>query len=205
MQSLLGRLDETDIADRLEQLRGLPFARYDDSQWHVLEALIQLLPLVVVELRSVFRQTGTVDFTEVAGAALAGLGAADDPGDLLLKLDNSISHILVDEFQDTSYTQYELLHRLISGWQRGDGRTLFVVGDPKQSIYLFREADVGLFLRVCRHGLGNIELTPLTLTANFRSQASLLDWYNKTFCHLFSPTEDSLTGAVNYAAAGAAR
>ncbi len=95
----------------------------------------------------VFGERGQVDFTEVAQGAVRALGDPDAPTDLLLSLDVRIKHILVDEFQDTSISQWELLERLTAGWQPDDGRTMFVVGDPMQSIYRFREAEVGLFLR----------------------------------------------------------
>jgi ATP-dependent exoDNAse (exonuclease V) beta subunit len=61
-------------------------------------------------------------------------------------VDWRIGHILLDEFQDTSQPQYELLQALTRGWSPGDGRTLFLVGDPMQSIYGFRQAEVRLFL-----------------------------------------------------------
>ena len=85
-------------------------------------------------------------------AANQALGEPDAPTDLALSLDYRIRHLLIDEFQDTSLSQYELLHRLTAGWQPGDGRTLFAVGDPMQSIYRFRQAEVGLFLRAREHG-----------------------------------------------------
>jgi len=51
-----------------------------------------------------------------------------------------------------------LIEMLTAGWEEGDGRTLFVVGDPMQSIYQFREAEVGLFLRARDSGIGSVRL-----------------------------------------------
>src|SRR5205814_10417069 len=112
-----------------------------------------------------------------------------------------IRHILVDEFQDTSISQWELLNLLTSGWQADDGRTLFVVGDPMQSIYRFREAEVALFLHARREGLGNVRLEPLTLTTNFRSQGKLVDFFNDAFPRIFPAEPDESLGAVPYSAA----
>ncbi|MFW8247704.1 UvrD-helicase domain-containing protein, partial [Klebsiella pneumoniae] len=82
----------------------------------------------------------------------------------------------IDEFQDTSQTQLDLLRTLTSGWQEGDGRSLFLVGDPMQSIYRFRKAEVGLFLEVAETGVGELQPGFLNLTDNFRSQAGIVDW-----------------------------
>lgn len=186
-------------------LRKLPAIAYADAQWQVLCALIELLPLAERELRETFRALGQIDFAEVARGALAALGDDLAPGELLLHLDSRLQHILVDEFQDTSRGQYELLSRLTSGWERGDGRTLFLVGDPMQSIYRFREAEVGLFLRVRARGLENVRLEPVALQANFRSHAGLVNWCNEAFAQLFPGVEDDLRGAVPFAAASAVR
>ncbi len=105
----------------------------------------------------------------------------DAPEDLALALGQRIRHILVDEFQDTSYTQFELLEKLTAGWEPGDGRTLFLVGDPMQSIYRFRQADVSLFLKARLEGIGAIRLEPLTLSVNFRSRPEIVEWVNRTF------------------------
>lgn len=204
MQLLLAQLtNDPDMSAAIVALRGLPAVTYDEKQWLALQSLIDLLPLAVVELRNVFRTSGKVDFVEIAGSARAALGSIEAPEDLLLQLDNSIKHILVDEFQDTSYTQYDLLQKLTLGWEEGDGRTLFVVGDPMQSIYRFREADVGLFLKTAQDGIGTVDLEPLCLTANFRSQAGLVEWFNQTFPQLFPTLGEMLVGAVPYSSADA--
>ncbi|MEK7666845.1 MAG: UvrD-helicase domain-containing protein, partial [Pseudomonadota bacterium] len=129
------------------------------------------------------------------------LGTAESPTDLALHLDYRIRHLLVDEFQDTSVSQHELLAKLTAGWQAGDGRTLFVVGDPMQSIYRFRQAEVGLYLRARHEGIGSVRLTPLALTVNFRSQQGIVDWVNSTFAQVLPAEENIAAGAVPYAAA----
>jgi ATP-dependent helicase/nuclease subunit A len=191
------------LAGHLAGLPDLPPPRYDDGQWEVVEALYQLLPLAVAELWVVFRNRGEVDFTQVSWSALRALGTRDEPTDLALTLDYRIQHVLVDEFQDTSLSQYELLELLTAGWTPGDGRSLFVVGDPMQSIYRFRQAEVGLFLRAWHRGIGNVRLEPLNLKVNFRSQKGIVDWVNRAFARAFPEEEDVAAGAVTYSPAEA--
>lgn len=187
-----------DLRRALHGLRFLPPPRYSDSQWALMEALFQLLPLAVAQLQLVFQERGEVDFTEVAQRAVAALGKAEAPTDLALALDYQIRHLLMDEFQDTSLSQYILLQRLTAGWERDDGRSLFVVGDPMQSIYRFREAEVGLYLQTWRQGVGHLPLLPLTLSVNFRSQENLVGWVNRAFRRVLPATEEAATGAVPY-------
>ena len=204
MQQLLTALDaHPAFVARLARTRALPAARYAGDQWQVLQALIELLPLLVGELWLVFRGEGQSDFSEIALKAQQALGSVDDPSDLLLKLDNNLQHILVDEFQDTSWLQYDLLKTLTVGWQAGDGRSLFLVGDPMQSIYRFREAEVGLFLRTFQGVLGDDgpHLEPLQLRCNFRSQQGIVAWVNRSFAAIFPGAVDEASGAVPLAEA----
>ena len=159
---------------------------------------MQVLKIAAAQLRIVFQLHGKIDFIENAQAALASLGTEDHPTDLTLALDYQIKHILVDEFQDTSLTQFQLLEKLVTGWQPDDGRTLFVVGDPMQSIYRFREAEVGLFIRMQSSGIGHVQLTPLTLALNFRSISPIVEWNNTHFKQIFPSYTDIATGAVPY-------
>lgn len=182
----------------LADIRHAPSTGYSDEQQRVLRLLIEVLWMAAAQLQLRFAEAGEVDFTEISQRALQALGDADDPSDLLLALDTSIRHILVDEFQDTSQSQIQLLERLTAGWTSDDGRSLFLVGDPMQSIYRFRKADVGGFLKVKAQGLGALSLKALELTDNFRSQAHLVDWVNTT-CGPVFPKEDSPgLGAIKY-------
>jgi len=189
------------LRQALSALLRMPPERYNDAQWQVLQSLIELLPLAAAQLRVVFAEHGEADFTEIAQGAVRALGTAEAPTDLLLSMDARVRHILVDEFQDTSFSQWELLVLLTSGWQPNDGRTLFLVGDPMQSIYRFRDAQVALFLKAQSEGLGSVHLQSLTLTTNFRSHAGLVDWFNATFSRILPATADPVSGAVPYSAA----
>ena len=198
LQALADDASGDTIAAALHRLRSLPAAAYSEAQWEILGAIVRLLPHATAALWSVFGRHGQCDFTEIAQAASRALGNDDAPTDLALALDYRIGHLLVDEFQDTSFAQFELLEKLTRGWSQGDGRTLFLVGDPMQSIYRFREAEVSLFSRAWRAGVGGVPLNPLTLSVNFRSTPGVVDWVNATFQTLMPESEDANSGAVPY-------
>ena len=200
MTELLQGLAEQDgLRALLAAIAKLPPHAYRDEEWETLQALFELLRLAAAQLELVFRARGQVDFSAMAQAASQALGEPEAPTDLALALDYRIQHLLVDEFQDTSFSQHELLQGLTAGWQAGDGRTLFVVGDPMQSIYRFREAEVGLFLEARKQGLGGLPLESLQLTVNFRSQAGIVDWVNARFPRVLPERERIADGAVPYA------
>ncbi len=199
MDALLTRLaGAADFVAALAELKLLPVPVYSDDQWRLIEALSPLLKLAAAQLQLVFRAQGTVDFSQLLISASQALGEPEAPTDLALALDYQIGHLLVDEFQDTSLSQYELLRRLTAGWEPEDGRTLFLVGDPMQSIYRFREAEVGLFLRAQREGIGAVVLEPLVLSLNFRSQSGIVEWVNKVFVEVLPEREDLGIGAVPF-------
>ena len=183
----------------------LPPWQYSDRQWLVLQALLEVSRLAAAQLTLVFRDSGKTDFSEVAHRAVRALGTDDEPTDLAMAMDAKLQHLLVDEFQDTSLGQLELLSSLTREWIPGEGRTLFLVGDPMQSIYRFRDAEVGLFLQVREYGIGHIELESLTLRSNFRSQSQLVEWFNETFQTVFPKVDNPDMGSVSYSTAQAAR
>jgi len=202
---LAGLRDNQSLKVQLAELEKLPAICFKDMEWEVLNALFVLLRYAVLELKLAFQSHGQVDFAEISLKALYALGQLDEPSELLLKLDYQIQHLLVDEFQDTSINQFQLLERLTSGWEMGDGRSLFLVGDPMQSIYRFREAEVGLFIQTKQHGIGYIQPEFLQLTVNFRSQAGIIDWVNQAFPEVFPSKDDMFMGAVSYASSEAAK
>lgn len=179
-------------------LRQLPDVAFDESAAATIEALLGLLQHAAIKLVQHFAATGRTDYVAIAGAARMLFAGEEAPPELVLNQGERLRHLLIDEFQDTSVDQIDLLHGLTREWSPGDGRTLFVVGDPMQSIYQFREAEVGLFLEVRERGLPNIKLRSLQLTRNFRSQPPIVEFVNKTFGAVFPAEDAPVDGAVRY-------
>lgn len=208
--AILEDLSETPVPAALIELMRLPVIDDNDPGWQLVLQLSGLLPLLLAELLLVFQREGVVDFTHIALAATAALGDDEEPTDLALRLDYQLEHILIDEFQDTSDQQFELLRRLTRGWAEhnatgAQARTLFIVGDGMQSIYGFRYANVGLFLRARDQGVGDLSLEPLALTRNFRSQAGVVQWVNETFAQLLPTHDHPERGQVRHTTAEATR
>lgn len=186
------------LLEALCELRYLPPAHFTDKQWERLKYLFRTLRHASAELRVVFAEQNQVDFVELGIAARAVLRAQTEegeaPSDIALAQGERIRHLLFDEFQDTSRSQHQLLEQLMHTWnaQGGrvdDGRTCFIVGDPMQSIYSFRQAEVELFQQVQHSGFETQtdRLIPNSekLQQNFRSGQQLVEQMNAVFGKVF--------------------
>jgi len=187
--------------------------RYTDEEWDLVRHCFAVLREAAGQLQTVFAETGSVDFTQVTQIALDILTPENGfPSDFAIAQADGIRHLLIDEFQDTSRNQHQLLSRLIAAWPDRKDRTIFCVGDPMQSIYGFREAEVELFERVKSRGLetpsdpdeSSLELEFVPLRANFRTVPSLVEDLNCHFDRVFATREENGRG-VAFAAAEAAR
>lgn len=173
------------VADLFQKIKPFPSPETAPVDIDLLFDMILLISQVVDHYRRLCLKRGVIDFVELEQAALRVLGREEGPSDLQLLLDQRINHILVDEFQDTSFNQWQLIQYLCAGWNPEDGRTLFVVGDPKQSIYGFRKAEVSLFLKARKGlplpGAGTLPLKPVFIRTNFRSRKGIIDFVNQLF------------------------
>ena len=194
LASLIVRLRDTPgLNDALCSLTKLPPLKYPEDQWLVLKALFRILSHALTELEYVFEDRAECDFIRFALLARQALGSSNTSSDLSTALGVNLQHLLVDEMQDTSSSQYDLLTSLIRHWD-GRTRTVFVVGDPRQSIYLFRHARVQRFIETLQQRrLGDVTLTPIFLSRNFRSQGALVEDFNQAFTAIFpaSPANTS--------------
>jgi ATP-dependent helicase/nuclease subunit A len=162
-------------------------------------ALSQLLSEFGRSHDQILEREGGLRFDDLTWRlASAALGKRDF--DLAYRLDTRLHHLLLDEYQDTNALQHAVLDRNlaeIASYGEED-RSLFVVGDPKQSIYGFREAEPRLL-----QGLGaRLDLEPSTLATNWRSSPRVLEFVNRIFSRLSSaPFLDPDTPALRAAQA----
>ncbi|MBB5346044.1 UvrD-helicase domain-containing protein [Tunturibacter empetritectus] len=198
--------DRDDVLEAIKRVRSLPPVQYPQEQWVVAKALFRVLNRALAELQLVFARREECDFAELGLLARVVLQREGAVADLNKALGMSLQHLLVDEMQDTSSGQYELIQLLTQRWD-GHGQTVFLVGDPKQSIYLFRQARVERFVKTMQtEFLGDLPVGRLQLTANFRSQRTLVEAFNDDFSLLF-PRKISATNPedVPYVEARAVR
>lgn len=186
------------LLTQLQFLKNFPSYRYTEKEKSIIISIINILIVSAQYLKLEFAQKNCVDFVEFNIAAVNALGNDKNPTEIGLYLDHSISHILIDEFQDTSDIQFKLLKKLVSQWQINENKTLFVVGDPMQSIYRFRQAEVQLFVEIQKKGIGHLKLNCLILNQNFRSNHLLVKWINETFQYIFPGEDNQYYSAIKY-------
>jgi len=194
---LLTLHDYEEFKHLLIHLAQFPEPNTPEMNHALLQAYYRLLPLLVAHLHLEFARLETCDFIYIAQLALMALQESD----LKLHFEQQLHHLLVDEFQDTSELQHELLKQLTLDFEQEPEKTVFMVGDPMQSIYRFRAAKVGIFLQVQQYGLGELSLQNIQLKQNFRSAPQLIRPLNALFQTLFPVKEAIELGAVGFHAA----
>ncbi|TAG02661.1 MAG: hypothetical protein EAZ37_01110 [Burkholderiales bacterium] len=198
-QSSLG----THLSARIVSAAALPDAAAMDRHEPMYRATMTVLKIAAAQLMLIENSRCVTDFSGIALAAQQALEVW--PEEVAQRLDAQIRHVLVDEFQDTSPAQSSMIRSLSAEWSDGDGRTMFLVGDPMQSIYGFRDADVGLFLDAWAHGFPSIRFTRLTLQSNYRSRPELVNWVNRELARCFADRSPDAERSIEFSAAFAAR
>lgn len=203
MESLLAHLGQTpQLHAALRAIRDLPPATYTGQQWSTLRHMLTVLRQAIGELAVVFAETNTVDFTQLNLAALKVLQESRDRPDAI---GENTYHLLIDEFQDTSQLQLEIINALIAAWDLSEHHTCFLVGDPMQSIYMFRQAEVEIFSDVRQRGIGpednRILCDPAQLSVNFRSHSGLTGPLNEFFARIADAPVKPGSASVRFAEA----
>jgi ATP-dependent helicase/nuclease subunit A len=153
-------------------------------------------------------EQGQLDFTDLELESYRLLTSSEHWSNILLAFDEHTDHILVDEFQDTNFLQWGIISKLSEEWRSGQGRkteqgiepTIFLVGDDKQSIYLFRGANVEVFAdarNTLATGLGDRYEFKVN-AENYRSLGAIIDFTNHVFSRLMNPPDNAPAWQTRY-------
>ena len=153
----------------------------------------RMFAVALAQYRQVLDERSVLDFADVLDRALELLRRMDEFSQSRFRLEARYHHVLVDEFQDTSRAQWELVALLIQSWGEGTGVTtnpsIFVVGDRKQSIYRFRDAEAAVLQEAARHiqALRPAGNPRRSITKSFRALPTLLAFVNELFAEMADP------------------
>ncbi len=180
------------LQDLTQSARNAVLCAYTRRQ----NALHDLRALYVPSRRAASLATGGVTFAEIEEAVADAIsweegGAAED---LAFHLDARITHLLIDEFQDTSRKQFEFFRPVIDEIVSQPDRTAYVVGDPKQAIYGWRGSDpevIGGFEK----SIPETSLLVKSLSTSYRSSPAILEAVDQVFEGMASVDSDNLGGA----------
>ena len=145
----LGLLGDNEfVAKALEIALRLQAALAQHAAWQHQQRMARLTRILIAEFATLKRQRGWVDMNDVERAALVMLSSSELSGWVQERLDARVKHLMIDEFQDTSPLQWQALYAWLSGYAGAGSKppTVFIVGDPKQSIYRFRRAEPQVFI-----------------------------------------------------------
>ena len=182
------------LDDLMERIEAARHARINiasaEKTWNILQFAHYFLP----EYERQKQIRGWLDFDDLIQKTQQLLTSPEVAQWVLYRLDGGIDHILVDEAQDTSPTQWDVIEKLAQEFTSGEGargdeeRTIFVVGDKKQSIYSFQGADPREFDRMkaefgARLQDANRPLQDMTLEYSFRSSHAILSFVDEVFAN----------------------
>jgi ATP-dependent helicase/nuclease subunit A len=175
------------IAPHIERV---VFAFTRDLNVVLARGIKRMFAISLDQYRKALDERSALDFSDVLQRALDLLRQMDEFSQSRFRLESRYHHVLVDEFQDTSRAQWELVSLLIQSWGEGLGLatqpSIFIVGDRKQSIYRFRDAEVAVLQQAGRYieGLRIAGDPRRAISRSFRALPELLELVNELFSEM---------------------
>ena len=184
--------DFSDFKSALIDIKYLPDIKYTMVQWQIFDSLIRILPNLIHKIEEYHHKNNLIDYSTALKKTV----------DLFLKINQlneinlNIKHILVDEFQDISFNQFCLIKAITKNYSKKN--SIFLVGDPTQSIYKFRDSEVGIFIHSKYNKISNKKMHLIVLSNNYRSDYKIINFINYIFKNIFPRTENIARGCVTY-------
>jgi len=167
----------------------------------------RLFQVALTQYRQTLESHAALDFADVLERAVGLLKQMEEFSQSRYKLEARYQHVLVDEFQDTNRAQWELMSLLVRSWGEGFGAaadalqpTIFLVGDRKQSIYGFRDAEAAMLEEAAGFvaGLRPDGQPRQAISVSFRAVPELLAFVNDLFDEIARSTDASRRDAFRY-------
>ena len=181
------------VAQIAPHVERVVFAFNRDLNVVLARGIRRMFAIALVQYRQALEERSVLDFSDVLQRALVLLRQMDEFSQSRFRLESRYHHVLVDEFQDTSRAQWELVSLLIRTWREGLGvaasPSVFIVGDRKQSIYRFRDAEVAVLHEAGRHidALRPGTSARRSISRSFRALPGLLEFVNELFTDMSQP------------------
>jgi ATP-dependent helicase/nuclease subunit A len=166
--------------ERLKEVLKLALSTFEGEKLDLYILILDLVKAIDREYSARKKDQGVLDYEDLQIKAY-NLLMEDE---ILNKYQDRFRYIMIDEFQDTNQLQKNIFYRLASRDEKLDRGNLFVVGDPKQSIYAFRGADVQVFYDVVQDIESSQKGKVITLTENYRTVATVLELVDRVFTGL---------------------
>jgi ATP-dependent helicase/nuclease subunit A len=188
-----GKRHRAAVLDLGRDIQSLLFDFNRDLNVVLARGIRRMFAVALEQYRRTLDDRSVLDFSDVLERALELLRRMDEFAQSRFRLEARYHHVLVDEFQDTSRAQWELISLLIQSWGEGLGLSsqpsIFVVGDRKQSIYRFRDAESGVLHEAARfiHALRPSGNPRRSIARSFRAVPELLQFVNELFAEIADP------------------
>jgi ATP-dependent helicase/nuclease subunit A len=188
-----GKRHRAAVLDLGKPIKDLQFRFNRDLNVVLSRGVRRMFGVALAQYRKTLDDRSVLDFSDVLERALELLRRMDEFSQSRFRLEARYHHVLVDEFQDTSRAQWELISLLIRSWGEGLGLpsqpSIFVVGDRKQSIYRFRDAEVGVLQDAAGfiQALGRPGSPRRSIARSFRAVPELLQFVNELFTDIADP------------------
>ncbi len=182
-------IDETYLNSKFNSMKSILAEYFNAREYDILSTILNLYKDYNRNKSILIARHNKLNFNDLNALCFDLLNYHIDRDFFYFRLDSKINHILVDEFQDTNIKQYLILKPLIDEIKSGIGkdvfnignRSLFFVGDEKQSIYRFRGSDSKLFNSISKSL--NMEIS--SLDRNYRSAKNIVNFVNEVFSNKF--------------------